>query len=390
MPRTPDVSVSGLVLKWAREQRGLSLEIAAKRSGVTEAKLLAIESNEGSPSLAQLRSLAETYRRPLIVLLLDEVPSTFQPLTDYRRLPASNRNVYSPELRDEIKRAIQQRMIYSEISAVMEQEVLELNLPETSGNAPQLANQIRDILKITQEALSNIRDGDVAFSFWRSKIEDLGILVLEASRVEMSEMRGFSVADSLPFVIVLNGTDSPRGKIFTLVHELSHLCLRNDGVCDLHNKPRQRDDLEVYCNAVAGMVLVPELFLLNLTVVKRHVVGQVWTDTELKAICEVVGGASTEAILRRLVDLGRATQDEYEKYRIRAQKVYEEIRKRQRGKMSKGGPPPYWMQLRDRGRPFVRSVFTAYGEGHLSLSDVTEFVGLRVKHLEKLQREAFK
>lgn len=390
MTRTPDVGVSGSVLKWAREQRGLSVEIAARRSGLTEEKLLAVEANDGSPSLAQLRSLAEAYRRPLIVLLLDEVPTSFQPLTDYRRLPETNRNVYSPELRDEIKRAIQQRTIYSEISETMEQEVLEPALPAISGDAEKLASQIRSLLNLSQEGLGKIRDGDDAFSFWRSKVEDLGILVLEASRVEMSEMRGFSIADSLPYVVVLNGADSPRGKIFTLIHELAHLCLRNFGVCDLHSKPRQFDDLEVYCNAVAGSVLVPAPFLLELTVVKQHVSSSAWSDAELRTICEISGGASTEAILRRLVDLGKATQSEYENYRTRARQTYEEYRKERRSKKSKGGPPPHRMQLRDRGRPFVRSVFNAYGEGHLSLSDVTEFVGLRVKHLEKLQREAFK
>ncbi|MBI3428806.1 MAG: ImmA/IrrE family metallo-endopeptidase [Actinobacteria bacterium] len=390
MARTPDVSVSGLVLKWARDQRGLSVAIAAKRSGLTEEKLISIEANEGSPSLAQLRGLAKVYRRPLIVLLLDEVPSSFQPLTDYRRLPEANRNAYSPELRDEIKRAIQQRTIYSEISEALEQDILEPQLPAVLGDAEKLANQIRSLLNLNQEVIGKVRDSDDAFSFWRSKVEDLGVLVLEASRVEMTEMRGFSIADVLPYVIVLNGADSPRGKIFTLIHELGHLCLRNYGVCDLHTKPRERDDLEVYCNAVAGRVLVPAPFLLDLAIVKQHVFGNTWSEYELKTICEISGGASAEAILRRLVDLGKATQSEYENYRDHSREVYEESRRERRSKKSKGGPPPHRMQLRDRGRPFVRSVFNAYGEGYLSLSDVTEFVGLRVKHLEKLQREAFK
>jgi Zn-dependent peptidase ImmA (M78 family) len=390
MSRTPDVSVSGSVLKWARDQRGLSIEIAAKRSNISEEKLIEVEADRGRPSLAQLRNLAETYRRPLIVLLLNEVPTSFQPLTDYRRLPESDRNAYSPELRDEIKRAIQQRMIFNEISEAMENVVAEPRLPSISGDSQALALQIRERLKINQEELRSYREGDEAFSFWRSKIEELGILVLEASRVEMSEMRGFSVADRLPFVIVVNGSDSARGKIFTLVHELAHLCLRNDGVCDLHSNPRQKDDLEIYCNAVAGQVLVPDTFLTNLMVVQRHIAGQAWSDDELKGIRDVAGGASSEAILRRLLDLGRATKAEYEKFRMRASASYDEYRQNRKNKKSKGGPPPHRMQLRDRGRPFVRSVFNAYGEGYLSLSDVTEFVGLRVKHLEKLQQEAFK
>lgn len=390
MSRTPEVKVSGSVLKWARDQRGLSTEIAAKRSNISEEKLIEIEADRGQPSLAQLRNLAETYRRPLIVLLLDEVPTSFQPLTDYRRLPETDRNAYSPELRDEIKRAIQQRMIYNEISEAMEHNVVEPELPSISKDPQALALQIRDRLSINQEELRIYREANDAYAFWRAKVEELGILVLEASRVEMSEMRGFSVADQLPFVIVVNGSDSPRGKTFTLMHELAHLCLRDDGVCDLHSKPRQEDDLEIYCNAVAGQVLVPDTFLNNLRIVQVHIAGHSWSEDELNGIRDIAGGASTEAILRRLLDMGSATKTEYEAFRIKAAASYDEYRQARKNKKSKGGPPPHRMQLRDRGRPFVRSVFNAYGEGYLTLSDVTEFVGLRVKHLDKLQQEAFK
>lgn len=75
MARTPIVPLSGAVLKWAREQRGLSLDVASKRAGASADRLMAIEGNLGQPTLAQLRNLAEVYRRPLIVMLLDEPPT---------------------------------------------------------------------------------------------------------------------------------------------------------------------------------------------------------------------------------------------------------------------------------------------------------------------------
>lgn len=389
MARTPNVPVSGAVLKWARDQRGLSIDLAAKRSGLSTDKLIAIEVGEGFPTLAQFRKLAETYRRPLIVMLLDEPPTTFQPLTDFRRLPNMQLNEYSPELRDEIKRAMLQRSTFAELSALEGVSPVAPSLPSNSQDAALLASQIREVLGITNEEQRQLKDKDRALKFWKTKVESLGILVLETSRVHMSEMRGFSLVDELPLVIVLNGEDSARGKVFTLLHEFAHLCIRSAGVCDLHNKAQLEDDAEIYCNAVAGSTLMPETSVRANKTVESHKFGTLWSDAELVRIRESFGGASEEAVLRRLVSLGLAASAEYDLKRVEYLASYEEFRKR-RSKNSKGGPRPHRMQLRDRGRPFVRAALTAYGDGYLTLSELSDTVGLRVKHLNELQTEAFR
>ena len=62
-------------------------------------------------------------------------------------------------------------------------------------------------------------------------------------------MRGFSIAARLLPAIVLNIKDSPYARVFTLIHELAHVILQEEGVCELY------EDLgcvEVFCNAVAA------------------------------------------------------------------------------------------------------------------------------------------
>ena len=58
--------------------------------------------------------------------------------------------------------------------------------------------------------------------------------------------------------------DANAGRVFTLLHEFTHLLLRQGGVCDLvqtaENTPDSR--LEAFCNAVAGAALVPVRALL--------------------------------------------------------------------------------------------------------------------------------
>lgn len=382
---TPRVSVSGDVLRWAREQRGLSLEVAAKRLAVSPDRLRQFESGELGPTVGQLRKMSDRYRRPLIVLLLDEIPTTFTPLNDFRHLPDEGQLPLSPELRDEIRRALEQQEVLQEMAVLLGQELTVPRLPGKQSDPLSLAQDIRSVLGVDAKLQSSWTDARAAFVGWRERVEALEILVLETSNVSLQEMRGFSLSENVPFVVALNGADSDRGKCFTLIHELCHVILRQPGLCDLD---AFGSDTEVFCNEVAGETLVPTGRLLDLLTVERHATGVRWSDEELASIQRVFGGASVEVILRRLLRLGLSTRPEYEERRQELLDAYEE-RRRARNKTSKGGPPPHRLQIRDRGRPFVQTVFNAYAEGAISLSELTTLAGVRTKHLRAMQIEAF-
>jgi hypothetical protein len=95
-----------------------------------------------------------------------------------------------------------------------------------------------------------------------SAIEASGVLVLatRGGKVAVDEMRGMSLYfDVLP-VIVLNGSDYPRPRLFSLLHEFAHLVLHTEGLCDVvtDDQPRTADrSLEARCNAIAAAVLMP-------------------------------------------------------------------------------------------------------------------------------------
>jgi len=67
------------VLRWARETAGLTEEAAARRIGLSaawgltpEQRLAALEVGEAQPTDAQLRKIADTYRRPLLTFYLED------------------------------------------------------------------------------------------------------------------------------------------------------------------------------------------------------------------------------------------------------------------------------------------------------------------------------
>jgi Zn-dependent peptidase ImmA (M78 family) len=137
----------------------------------------------------------------------------------------------------------------------------------------------------------------------------MGVLVFQSTDIDLSEMRGYSLASQPLPVIVVNRKDSPAARQFTLLHELTHLMLHTSGLCDLEIGSGRRGaehSTEVFCNHTAGAALVPRALLLSDPIVKSHR-GIVWEDGELKSLA-AAHSVSREVILRRLLIAGRTTQ----------------------------------------------------------------------------------
>ena len=80
------------------------------------------------------------------------------------------------------------------------------------------------------------------------------------------EMLGFSISEPLLPVMVLNVSDLPVRRVFTMMYELTHLMLGIGGLCTL----REVQDIEIFCNEVAGETLVPRSWLLDERVIKSR------------------------------------------------------------------------------------------------------------------------
>jgi Zn-dependent peptidase ImmA (M78 family) len=207
-------------------------------------------------------------------------------------------------------------------------------------------------------------------------------------------MQGFSVAE-WPFPIVaLNGGDAERRRLFTLLHELSHLALNAAGLCDLHEveggPQRSEDRVEVFCNQVAASALMPKTQFLAAPLVKTALDHE-WTLDELRQISHRFG-PSSEAVLLHLVRLGRASWALYRERKVDLEKLYAEAdeRERQRRRERPGGPSWYVVHARDLGHGYVVSVLDAYRTRAISSLDVSDYLDVRFDKLDKLERAVFR
>ena len=374
------------LLKWARESLNLPIEKAAQKIGVDVSKITAWEAGALTPTIAQLRKAAAAYKRPLAVFFLSEPPRDFEALRDFRRLPDQLYNEPTPELNLEIRRAHLRRETALELAAGLGIDFPRIRVGRANLQDPnRLAQEARQLLGVSLQQQCVWRDRYEALHGWIGALERSGVLVFQTSAVSLDEMRGFSIS-AVPFpVIVVNAKDSPRGRVFTLVHEFAHLLINRGGLCDLHTTTRaqsQEEETEVFCNQVAGCFFLPEGAFLREPIVTSKTRRAPWEESEIRELAEKYS-VSQEVVLRRLLTLGRITESFY---RQRRQELLEPY-KREAARGQGGYAPYHLVKVRDLGRAFIRLVLEAYHTETINSSDVAEMLGVRLKHLPTIEQE---
>ena len=317
MPLRQEALVKPELLVWARMSSRLDAASASKKIGVSQERLEEWENGGRRPTVAQLRKMAGVYKRPIAAFYLSEPPTGFDAMHihDFRRLPDGGEMRISPDLAFEIRKAEQRREVALELSGVLDKPGVPARLIGLDDDPDQAAGIVRDLLDIPVTQQFKWTDKYEAFKAWKDAIEDLGALVFQTVNIPLEEMRGTSVDHDLYPVIILNGHDWPSGKIFSLIHELTHLLLRQSGICNLHEVgPSKR--IEVFCNHVTGAVLAP-------------------TNTK-----------------------------------------------------ETGGHPPYFrMAIRNNGTRYTRIILDAYHDDSITVSDVSDYLGIKLKHLPAIEQE---
>lgn len=393
MARTPDALIEPALLIWARRSIGLDLTTAARRIGVQEDRLAAWEAGEARPTVAQLRKTATAYKRPLAIFYLPEPPHDYLPLRDYRRLPAADVGHLSPELIAATLRARAVREAALELRDEAEEPPgppprldLDTQDPERFGDA------MRELLGVSLEQQAAWGEPRRALTSWIEAVSALDVLVLQVQAIPLDEMRGLSIsADRLP-IIVLNGGDFARGRIFTVLHELAHLLLNADGVCDAlprRESRRPADDVEIFCNQVSAAALMPADAFRAEPALRRAPEDGRWDDTVLEGLA-LRYAVSREAVTRRLYTLGLTDWGFLQEKVGEYQAAYEARREDQRRKRQEGaggGPTFYRMKVRDLGRGFIETALDAYHRRAITGSDLSEYLEVKLDQLPKLEAE---
>lgn len=375
------------LLVWARESASLTQEAVAKKIGVKVERVRAWEGGHERPSVAQLRNYAAATKRPLAVFYLSEPPRRFDALHDFRAgVGAVATPPMSPALAFEIRKAYDRREWALELMVDLQLTPPAFDVSLKGNEDVEIAaGKIRGALGVQTAMQNEWRIDNEAFKEWRSLLERAGILTFQATDLGLEEARGFSISlKPLPAVAV-NIKDAYRGRIFTLLHEVTHIALNDGGICNLDDDQRHNAGarIESFCNRVASATLFPKDDLLQTREILNHRAGDLtWSDAEIESLSRKFGG-SREALLVRLLSLGRTTERFYYKKRD----VYRAEYAKWRDERKEGFAPPYVVSLSSAGPLFTTLVMENFSREHITASDVADYLRVRVKHLPEIQRD---
>jgi Zn-dependent peptidase ImmA (M78 family) len=230
VPR-PTVPVTGAVVEWAIREAGYDLAAFAKKLKVPADILRAWTNESAQPRLTQLRKLAAQVKRPLATFLLPKPPTVVAPAVEFRSPPGTERRELNPTERRYLREAARLQRFLSWLAKEMGDAPATLPQERTQTAAATVAKRIRDRLSVTVETQVDWPSPNAAFTAWRQKLEEQGVLVLLFSMGRES-CRGFSLWDDHVPLIAVNTTGwLPGARTFTLFHEYGHLATRTPSAC---------------------------------------------------------------------------------------------------------------------------------------------------------------
>jgi Zn-dependent peptidase ImmA (M78 family)/transcriptional regulator with XRE-family HTH domain len=388
------IPVHPKVLAWARSSASVTLDAAGKAAGVEPERVNAWERGEDTPTLAQLRRLAEKYHRPLAVMLLPAPPRDFMPLKDFRRVDRETGQPVPmpPRVAYEIRLAHERRAIALEMLEETGGEARPFSFKARLTDSPEIVGAtLRDLLGVGAEDIAGwVRTGKI-FEGWRTAVEAQDILVFVMAGPHgplVREVRGFAIPAQVLPVVAVNGKDRTNGRTFTLLHEVAHLLIGEgaieNGVAPEPGMPPAVRRIERWCNAVAAAALMPADVVAGIAANKGA--NAEWADAELARAAERLG-VSREAALIRFVTLGRASRRAYVHKRTAFEEEYEALDK----PAGIGAPvPPYKTMVGKYGRPFARLVIAGYRDRRITLNDAAAFLDVPAKHVGYIERQAFR
>ncbi len=217
------------------------------------------------PTLKQLEDFATATYTPLGYFFLKEPPEDKLPIPDFRTIKGQPERP-SPNLLDTVQ-TMQSRREW------MREFLLEEGQPPISfiksatlrTNPAKVAMEMRNILSLSGGWANRLHSWDEALRLLRKIIESAGVMVVINGVVgnnnhrllDVDEFRGFALVDEYAPLIFINGRDYISAKIFTIVHELSHLLLGYEGVSNFDELQPVETNVEAFCNRIAAEFLVP-------------------------------------------------------------------------------------------------------------------------------------
>ncbi len=364
------VAASVPVLQWAAQRARLNDDQLTSRFHKWPMWL----SGEASPTLKQLEDFARLTHTAFGYFFLPQPPELALPVPDFRTLRDAVLAEPSSDLLDTLYLCQQRQDWYRDHARLHGMTPMPFVGSAQLDETPlAVARRLRATLGLSAGERRQLPTWEAALRQLIAKAEDAGVMVMVSSvvgsnshrKLDVGEFRGFALADNLAPLVFLNGADSKAAQMFTLAHELAHVCLGATGVSDVQAGQVPEQQTERWCNQVAAELLMP-LDELRLA----HQPDAPIPD-EIQRLARAFK-VSTLVALRRLFDAGYIQQPAlWQHYRE------EQDRLRTLKEGASGGGDFYRSLGARTSKRFARAIVVSTLEGLTSFPDAFRMLGVR-------------
>jgi Zn-dependent peptidase ImmA (M78 family) len=248
----------------------------------------------------------------------------------------------------------------------------------TEDSTPAIvAESARSWIGVTVAEQRDWSNDSIAYRQWRNALEAAGVLAFSLP-LGSEEVRGFSAwSEHAPMVAINSTRDANNSsRVYTLAHELGHLCRRSDSACFDFIAPIAKPDpaAERWCEQFAAAFLLP-----NDDVRERYrEEGGEPTFESVKALAAAFN-VSLRAVAWRLIDLGLAPNS---LYGVVEQTARVPSRPRRGGPSGETRPEK---RLRQYGQATARVVVGGLRSGQIDELEATDLLRMTVPDLRSYE-----
>ena len=366
------------LVAWARKRAGLSEEALAKKMSVKPERLRGWQTGDLPMTFGQIKKLAAKTYTPLGYLFAPKAPRETLPIADFRTFgdhdPAKARpsgamltTIYTMQRRQNWYRDYLMEAGAAPVALV--------GRCDQKQGVSKAAAAIRQIYRVDEgTGLSeHYPNRQQALRELFAATEDIGILTIRNGVVgnnthrplNVREFRGFALCDRHAPLIFINGKDARAAQLFTLAHELAHLCIEESGVSNLDAATlKDANPTEQFCNEVAAELLLPRASFLHRWNKKAE------PEPQIRHLAESFN-VSTQATARRAWNNGLISRQWY--WEFHEKEAAENIP----DKPAKGRGNFYKTHRYRRSNRFAKAVIACAREGALSYREAHELLDIR-------------
>ena len=378
-------------LKYLREHIGITLPYIEKITKYNETKYLQWEDVNSCdfPTCLQAKKIAKCFRIPFAGLYMNAKDIKLQhiPKMYNMRTIRGNESFDDSSLNLAIMDLLYSRELLISTKNELQESLSTFSFSIVGTDVKQWADSIREIFKLELKEQYLLPSKRKFYLYIRNKIEKQGVFIQGFSGVDTEIARGVAIYNDLYPIIGINNDDRYPAKTFSIIHELVHIFKRQSTMCNDMVTSFSAQQEEVFCNAVAGEVLVPEQAIK--TLVRNHKIKD-FTEDNIASLADVFC-VSKEVISRRLLDIGKISQTEYDTFILEFKRTFDMEKEIEREKRKASGNNGFRNITRETidktSGSLFQTLYHGYGEGLVDRQDIARYLRIDQKHISNILRE---